>query len=346
MSMSISVVIPVYNAGATLQRCLQALAGQQYAPLEILVADNGSSDDSIAIVQRHAARMDVPLRLIEVERRGAAAARNAAVRQAQGEWIAFTDSDCLPEPAWLATGVSLIASCDETVVALAGPAWGTLEGDAAARMLGLTSLSVGLEEQRFHDAGDTGTQGFAAANLWVRRQAFMDVQGFDESLAVSGEDMDLCARLYAGGGSLLYAPQLRVRHIHPAGIGGMCRKMVQYGRAHPLLASRHGRKGIYLDLPLLGRRRLPCRILIWCNLASAEKKVLLLLLLACWQPWLVLLLPVYLYWTGRGLCRRAGALGKACGPLEPLTLALLLVLKSAAMTWGRIRGSRRGVVTC
>jgi len=341
----ISVVIPCLNGAATLGRCLEALAAQTLAPREIIVADNGSSDGSQAIVQRWMMESELPLRLIEVPQRGAAAARNAAVREADSAWIAFTDSDCMPEPAWLATGAALLAENGD-IAALAGPAWGTLEGDLAARMLGLTSLSVGIDARRFSDAGDTGTQGFAAANLWVRRQALLDAGGFDETLAVAGEDIDLCARLYAAGGRLLYAPELKVRHIHPSGMAGMWRKMVQYGRAHPMLAARYGRPGIYLDLPLLGRKRFPCRRFIWCNLASAEKKVLLILLLGCWQVWLWLLLPLYLYTMGRGLAKRAAALGADCGTGESMGLAVLLVLKSAAMSWGRLCGSSTKAVTC
>jgi glycosyltransferase involved in cell wall biosynthesis len=343
---TISVIVPVYNAVSTLERCLEALADQTHVPTEIIIADNGSTDASAAMVRRWMQESALPLRLVEVARRGAAAARNDAAREAAGEWLAFTDSDCVPDPDWLATGMELLAGSDKGIVALAGPAWGALEGDAAARMLGLTSLSVGLDEHIRSDAGPTGTQGFAAANLWVRRQTFIDVKGFDETLAVSGEDFDLCARIYATGARLLYSPRLRVRHIHASGIPGMWRKMVRYGRAHAMLLGRYGEPGIYLDLPLLGQWRIPCRCHFWCNLASAEKKMLLLILLAVWQPWLGFLVPVYLAWMGHALRRRAAGLGADCGVVDSLWLAVLLLVKSAAMSWGRMRGSFAGAIAC
>ncbi len=341
---TISVVIPVYNAEKTLEHCLQALVNQTKPPVEIIVADNGSTDDSMSIVRACTEKSEVSIRLIEVSKRGAAAARNAAVLKAAGDWVAFTDSDCLPDPDWLARGVELLAN--HHVAALAGPAWGSLEGDGSARLLGLTSLSVGLDEQYYSTAGPTGTQGFAAANLWVRREAFLDIQGFDETLTVSGEDVDLCARLYVAGGRLFYSPHLLVRHIHVSGIANMCRKMVQYGRAHALLFKRHGYSGIYLDLPLFGSLRFSSPFYFWCNTASAEKKVLLIFFVAVLQPWAILLLPVYIYWTGRFLRRRAVAIGNSLGFWNGAWLAVLLVVKSAALTWGRIRGSSCRVWTC
>jgi len=343
---NVSVVIPVYNGAATLQRCLQALAQQSSLPFELIIADNGSTDGSQNIVRDFEKSAPMPVRLIEVEKRGAAAARNAAVALSGGDWIAFTDSDCLPNADWLATGAKLTKYVKENVLALAGSAWGTLEGDGAARLLGLSSLSVGLPEQLIIDAGATGTQGFAAANLWVKRDAFVAIQGFDDGLALSGEDMDLCARLYAYGGSILYVPTLMVRHIHVSGVGKMMRKMVQYGQAHAFLFEKYGHQGVHLDLPWLGSRHFKASRYFWCNLVSAEKKALFLLLISISNPWLLTLLFGYIIWLGRGLHQRALVLNVRCGWFESMWLASLLIVKSAAMTWGRIRGSRLNVWVC
>ncbi|RME40159.1 MAG: glycosyltransferase family 2 protein, partial [Deltaproteobacteria bacterium] len=151
----ISVIIPCLNAAATLERCLDALEHQTKLPFEVIVGDNGSRDGSLEIVERRMRESALPLRLVHAARRGAAAARNAAAAQAKGDWLAFTDSDCIPEPAWLATGAALIGGYD--VSALAGPAWGAWEGDAAARLLGLTSLAADGRERVMSDAGPTGT---------------------------------------------------------------------------------------------------------------------------------------------------------------------------------------------
>lgn len=343
---AVSVIIPMRDAAGTLERCLAALAAQQRRDFELILVDNGSADGSAAVAERWRRRMAVPMHVLHEAKPGAGAARNRGARQALGHLLAFTDADCEPDADWLATGLDLFAEDEEQASALAGPAWGTLEGDAAARLLGLTSLSVGLGEQVRSTAGPTGSQGFAAANLWIKRDAFVNLHGFDESLAISGEDMDLCARLYASGGRLHYSPRLRVRHIHTPGVANMWRRQVQYGRAHARLLGRYGEPGIHLDLPWLGQRRIPCRCFIWCNLASAEKKMLLLVLFAAWQPWLWLLVLGYPVWVGQGLRRRASGLGIGCGIIDAWAMALLLVVKSAAVTWGRMRGGYKGAFAC
>jgi glycosyltransferase involved in cell wall biosynthesis len=340
----VSVIVPCLNAEATLARCLDALADQAKPPFEVIVADNGSRDRSLEIVARRMRERSLPLRLVRVARRGAAAARNAAAEEARGDWLAFTDSDCVPEPAWLASGMALIEGRDAE--ALAGPAWGAWEGDAAARLLGLTSLAVPGGERVMNDAGPTGTNGAPAANLWVRRDVFAALGGFDESLSVAGEDFDFCARLFAAGHRMLYSPRLRVMHLHASGIGNMCRKTASYGRAHALLLERHGKPGVHLDLPLAGRLSAPAPVRFWCNLASADKKALFLLAISLFQPWLAVLLPAYVAWLGRFLRRRARSLGHELSLPESFWMGALLILKSAAMTWGRCAGSRRRVWTC
>lgn len=88
----ISVVVPVYKVEAYLDRCIRSIVEQTYSNLEILLVDDGSPDSSGAICDRWAAK-DSRIRVIHKENAGAGAARNTALDVAQGEWIAFVDSD-------------------------------------------------------------------------------------------------------------------------------------------------------------------------------------------------------------------------------------------------------------
>jgi glycosyltransferase involved in cell wall biosynthesis len=96
----ISVIVPVFNTGRFLTRAVEALIGQDYPAdqYELLFVDNGSSDDSAAILQRYP-----EIRVLHEPVRGSYAARNRGLREARGEIIAFTDSDCFPDPAWLSS---------------------------------------------------------------------------------------------------------------------------------------------------------------------------------------------------------------------------------------------------
>ena len=93
----ISVIIPVYNVAAYLPECLDSLLSQDYQKLEIILIDDGSTDDSGAICDRYAA-MDNRILVIHQKNGGAAAAKNAGLRAATGEYLSFVDSDDYLEP--------------------------------------------------------------------------------------------------------------------------------------------------------------------------------------------------------------------------------------------------------
>lgn len=88
----ISVVVPVYGVEEYLPRCVESILDQSYPRLEVLLVDDGSPDRCGEICDRYAA-LDSRVRVIHQENRGLSAARNAGIRQAQGEWIGFVDSD-------------------------------------------------------------------------------------------------------------------------------------------------------------------------------------------------------------------------------------------------------------
>lgn len=93
----ISVIIPVYNVAAYLPQCLDSLLSQNHEKLEVILIDDGSKDESGAICDRYAAR-DSRIRVIHQKNGGAAAAKNAGLRVATGEYLSFVDSDDYLEP--------------------------------------------------------------------------------------------------------------------------------------------------------------------------------------------------------------------------------------------------------
>ena len=93
----VTVIIPAYNAAATLNETLFSVRGQTYDELEILVIDDGSKDETTAIAECHAAA-DARVRLIRQANAGVAMARNNGIQQAKGEWIAPIDADDLWHP--------------------------------------------------------------------------------------------------------------------------------------------------------------------------------------------------------------------------------------------------------
>lgn len=100
MKATVSVIIPVYKAEAFLHRCVDGILNQTFGDFELILVDDGSPDNSGAICDANAAK-DSRIRVIHQENRGASAARNRGLERAEGDYVAFCDSDDLVSPRWL-----------------------------------------------------------------------------------------------------------------------------------------------------------------------------------------------------------------------------------------------------
>lgn len=97
MEQTISIIVPVYNAEKTLERCVRSLLGQTYENLEILLVNDGSRDDSLSLCREYAAS-DSRIRVIDKPNGGVSSARNAGLDAARGDFVLFCDSDDWVEP--------------------------------------------------------------------------------------------------------------------------------------------------------------------------------------------------------------------------------------------------------
>ena len=331
----VSVVVPVRNAARTLPRTLPALGALSPAPAEIVLVDNGSTDDSRdrleAFAGAHAAIV------LHEPRPGASVARNAGTRAATGEVVAFTDADCCPRPDWLAAlSAPLI---DPVVGAVAGPTASTAPAGVVETFGSLFTLPAPAAATR-HTRWTPWAGGFPTANLAVRRTLLERLGGFDESVAIYGEDYDLCARLYATGAAIAYAPDAVVEHQHRVALRPMLRQAFGFGRSHAYLMRRHA-SGLWLTLPRVSVAREGFPLPLWIEAASPDKKALALLALGLvWHPLLVLAL-VYGAWLWWGMTRRTHARGLTVSWLGRWGLVGCLLAKATAMTSGRWWGSLR-----
>ncbi len=341
--LSVSVVVPILNAERTLPHCMKALAQLDPAPLEIVLVDNGSTDGTMGLLEGFASSHErCPMRILREPRKGAAAARNAGFRTARSDVVAFTDSDCAPEPAWLSSLIQPFE--DQAIGAVAGR---VVAAPAAATIELFNSLyTLQLPEHPAkHSCWTPWKGGYPTANLAVRRLLLQKLRGFDEDMR-TGEDHDLCARIYADGAELAYHPAARVSHYHRTTVTGTLRQAFGFGRAHPKLLRRHAGRGLWVDLP--GRpaswNNWPIRT--WIDLASADKKMAAILLLGIIYDPLFVLLPAYGIWLVATTQRRAKEVAGPISLTTAISLAGLLVLKSGAMTLGRWWGSIRYGAVC
>ncbi len=216
--MRVSVVIVNFNAGSRLRGCLDHLAAQTLQPDEIIVVDNGSSDNSFDAATD---RQDVLASVIKPRPAGRnlgfAAANNLAAADAAGEWLAFLNPDAYPEPDWLERLVEAARRHPDV------EAFGSLQIDAANPTIldgcGDVCSVFGLAYRGGHgepraSAPTTDYETFApcAAAALYKRGRFMALGGFDERFFCYGEDVDLGFRLRNAGGRCVQVSDAIVRH--------------------------------------------------------------------------------------------------------------------------------------
>src|SRR5205807_10130472 len=136
-----------------------------------------------------------------------------------------------------------------------------------------------------------------------------------------------------------YAPDAKVFHHHRVTIPSMLRQAFGFGRSHPYLLGRHTLTGVWLDLPGYSLSWNSCPFRAWFDLGAADKKVMAILILSAAYGPAILLLPLYLSWLTILTGQRAKGAGTPVCPSKAISLAGLLLLKSAAMTCGRWWGS-------
>lgn len=222
-SLEISVVVPTFNRAESLERLLFALKAQRDAPaFEVLVINDGSTDDTAARVRETAASFPAPLRLVNLDHRGVAAARNAGLNAAGAELIAFLDDDCVPGPEWLGILLGRLAA-DPSLVAVGGRVPMRPEG----RLILDYYNACGMSTQPMVENGEVIYLG---GNSLYRKRALLEAGGFDEAQEPTSEDVAVSCALRARGGRLGFEPTAIVAHYHHPEFRHFLRTQFNYGR--------------------------------------------------------------------------------------------------------------------
>ena len=196
-------------------------------PYEVIVVDDGSTDDTAAIAARH------NVRLITQENAGAPAARNRGIAAARGTWVAFTDADCMPSRHWLSRLLAAVRQ-DPNALGAAGRIAGHGSQSPAARFV---DLYGGLDAERtlVHPRFPWAP----SANLMYRRDALADAGGYDERYATY-DACDLHTRLRERfAGPFFYEPSALVLHRHRAGWRAYWKQQFFYGVGYAQFMLRH-----------------------------------------------------------------------------------------------------------
>jgi glycosyltransferase involved in cell wall biosynthesis len=219
----VSVVIPALNAQHTLPKQLEALSRQTYGePWEVVIADNGSSDDTVKVAQSFAGRLPALTVVLAGDRKGASHARNRGTAAARGELIAFCDADDVVSEGWL-----------EALTVSA------LRGDQVAGVVEVDALGTpGARLGRHLRPAETPRLGFlpfaptCSCAIW--KEVFDELAGMNEEYLAS-HDVELSWRLQLSSKTLVFEPRALVHHRSRATLRASLLQLYRRGMGHVLL---------------------------------------------------------------------------------------------------------------
>jgi GT2 family glycosyltransferase len=222
----ISVVIVNWNRRDLLRACLDSLAAQTFTDFEIIVVDNGSTDDSAAMVREYPR----PIKLIENrENRGFCAANNQGFAVSQSEYIALLNNDAEADPGWLQAmldAIQIKPDVGETDIGMVASKILVWEDPRIIDKCGHLIYPDGQNRGRGHGQMDQGQFNRQEEVLWpdgcaalYRRAMLNEVGGFDEEFFAYADDAELGLRARIAGWTCLYAPGAVVKHHRGATLG-------------------------------------------------------------------------------------------------------------------------------
>jgi cellulose synthase/poly-beta-1,6-N-acetylglucosamine synthase-like glycosyltransferase len=218
----VSVVVCTHNGARTIQNCCEGLSKLKYPNFEVIVVDDGSSDQTTTIVRKYG------FRVISIDHSGLSHARNIGLQNAAGEIVAYIDDDAYPDPHWLDYIVTTFKSTKH--VGVGGPNLTPPED-------GLIAFCIGISPGNPTHVllTDEIAEHIPGCNMAFRKAALDEISGFDPQFWIAGDDVDMCWRLTERGYSLGFNPAAVVWHHRRNSVLSYLRQQVHYGKAEAML---------------------------------------------------------------------------------------------------------------
>jgi glycosyltransferase involved in cell wall biosynthesis len=214
---SVSIIIPTFNGASRISKCLDALLNQTSSRhLEILVVNDGSTDETVNVVARYP-----HVRLITQANAGPAAARNRGAMEASGSIILFTDDDCVPTPQWVE---AMLEPFQDAEVVGAKGIYRSLQKSVTARF-----VQIEYEDRYRLMARHSWIDFIDTYSAAFRRHRFLEMKGYDTSFPLAcAEDIELSYRMSARGWKMTFAPLAVVYHSHPDTLSRYLKKKYKF----------------------------------------------------------------------------------------------------------------------
>jgi len=223
----VSVIVACYNGERTLKACLDSLQTLNYPDYEIILVDDGSTDNTAQIAAGYPA-----VRCVRQPNLGLSAARNAGIAAARGEIVAFTDADCRADEDWLHYLVSDLLRGD--FIGMGGPNLLPPEDSLVAAAV---MASPGGPAHVM--LTDRVAEHIPGCNMAFFKWALEEIGGFDPVFRRAGDDVDICWRLQQAGHQIGFSPSGFVWHYRRSTVKAYLRQQQGYGEAEALLVRKH-----------------------------------------------------------------------------------------------------------
>lgn len=223
----VSVIVCSYNGAKTLVQCLESLGRIDYPNFEVILVDDGSTDDTREIAARFP-----HVRYFHQTNHGLSHARNYGAAVAQGEIFAYTDSDCMADPDWLYYLLGTLLSGDYAGVGgpnVSPPARNWVQACVAAAPGGPSHVLL----------TDTVAEHIPGCNMAWYRWAFESIGGFDPEYHKAGDDVDFCWRVQQAGHEIAFSPTALVWHYRRFTLRAFRKQQEGYGEAESMLRFKH-----------------------------------------------------------------------------------------------------------
>lgn len=242
----ISIIIPAYNCMDVVDKCVDSLLKLKWEKREIIIVDDGSTDGTPEILARYGGA----IRVIRTANGGPSRARNIAVQEALGEFIAFTDADCIVAPDWLDELMAGLG--DERAAGVGGDQQSPEDESAFGKNVHALLKAIGFTADYVKGHKSlVRTRHNPTCNVLYRKTALLEAGLFDEHLW-PGEDVDIDLKIARMGYIFYYNPKAIVRHYRPKNLRAFARMMGRYGWAQGYLVKKYGAFRLIHFEPLLG----------------------------------------------------------------------------------------------
>lgn len=221
----VSVVVCSYNGARTIRDCFEGLLRLEYPNYEVIVVDDGSTDQTASIAKEYG------FRVISTKNQGLSSARNTGLQAATGEIIAYIDDDAYPDPHWLTYLTRTLMN--STYGGLGGPNIAP-QGDGP-----IADCIANAPGGPVHVLlSDQEAEHIPGCNMAFRKASLEAVGGFDPQFRVAGDDVDLCWRMQERGFVLGFSPAAVVWHHRRNSLRAYWKQQKGYGKAEALLEKK------------------------------------------------------------------------------------------------------------